>query len=449
MELTIKTKIKQARLKMFRKDVGLMLFGACAYKFNWNVTNMSNSVEGGVCFDIKTKNVEDGNIHINEYYIKRDDYTYDNLVALITHELIHILQKHGQRRKNRDNRLYNFAADHVVDRDLKELDLNPYKNRFNIIPELHNENPKCTVEQAYDWIYNRTNRFSIKSSGDDRDDGDNTVQGFTVTDEKTGEKYEITNTPDNNSELSQEASEKLKQKVEQFVSEARAQNQIMRKKGMGSGKIQEYLDKLLEVKINWEDLLEKAIKTNTILKPNQRNWRRIHPYYQLHGLTLPGRSMEEEKENVGLLILLLDVSASINKKELRQFGYVLNKSIGYFDTILLLTHDYVIQQNVEFQKEDHGKFFEFLKKQGFKGGGSTSHRDCFEYIEKEIWSDNEKRDVLSMVISLTDGYSDIENLVDKYNWIKNNTPLVFMSTSGWKFKDEKEEFKNISNIQIT
>jgi len=54
-----------------------------------------------------------------------------------------------------------------------------------------------------------------------------------------------------------------------------------------------------------------------------------------------------------------------------------------------------------------------------------------------------------MVISLTDGYSDIENLVDKYNWIKNNTPLVFMSTSGWKFKDEKEEFKNISNIQIT
>jgi len=84
MELTIKTKIKQARLKMFRKDVGLMLFGACAYKFNWNVTNMSNSVEGGVCFDIKTKNVEDGNIHINEYYIKRDDYTYDNLVALIT-----------------------------------------------------------------------------------------------------------------------------------------------------------------------------------------------------------------------------------------------------------------------------------------------------------------------------------------------------------------------------
>src|SRR6056297_3440050 len=223
----IERKIKQARLKMFRKDIGLMLFGASAYKFNWVVAKLSKQAEGGILFDLNSNKVEDGNIYINQDFISQEDYTYDNLVALITHEIIHILQKHGHRRGNRNPKLWNFACDHVTDRDLKEFGLRPYKDHFNIIEELHNRHPKCTAEEAYTWINDQTPRFDvgdIKMGDKNENDQNENVQSFTVTDGKTGEKFEVTNTPDENSQISQEDKEKLKQKVDQFVSEARAQN---------------------------------------------------------------------------------------------------------------------------------------------------------------------------------------------------------------------------------
>lgn len=444
--MSVNQKIKRARLKMFRKDIGLMLFGACSYKFNWVVTPMPEMVEGGVRFDITTNNVEDGNIYINEHYINKTDYDHDNLVALIIHEILHILQKHGQRRNNRTPMLWNFACDHVVDRDLRSFALHPYQKQFNIIEELHLINPKCSAEEAYEWIINQEGRFTIgPGDGNDGDD-DNRIEVSIITDEKTNERYIVTSPPDQNESLSQEDKEKLKQKIDQFISEARAQNQIMKEKGSNPGRIQEYLDRLLKVEIDWTSLLEKAIKTNIILKPNERNWRRLHPYYQLHGLNLPGRSMEEEKENIGQLVLLIDTSGSINKNDLGRFAYVLDKSLNYFDSVLLITHDTQIHQKVEFRKLEHTEVHDFIKNQGFEGRGGTSHRDCFKYIEDEIWSINEKRDVLSMVISLTDGYSDIDNIVNQFNWIKNNTPLVIASTSDWEFKNPM--FSNISTIFI-
>lgn len=443
--MNINQKIKKAKIKLFRKDIGLILFGACAYKFDWYVHQMPDFAEGYVKFALDSSSSVDGMIHINENMIQKDDYTHDNLIALIIHELLHILQKHGRRRGNREPKLWNFATDHVIDRDLKKLGLNPYQNRFNIIQELDQAKPNCSAEEAYDWINSKAQRFTIKmnsSSGD----GNGDSQSFTVTDEQTGQEYQVTFTADDNAQLSEADKEKLKQKTDQFISEARALNQTMKEKGSMSGGMQDYLDKLLKVEIDWASLLEKAIKTNTILRPIERSWRKLNHFYSPHGMTLPGMSMDEEKENVGMLIILLDTSASISYDELKKFGYIVNRSLGYFSTVKLITHDTVIHQNIDFEKEDHNKFYGFIKSMGFKGRGGTSHRDCFKYIEDEIWSDNEKRDILSMVISLTDMHSDIEGLYGSFKWIKNNTPLVFLSTSQKEIEDV--DFPNINTIKI-
>jgi len=442
--MSIENKLKQARIKMFRKDVGLMLFGACAYKFNWKVEKLDPSIEGYVLFNPeKISELIDGNIHLNEHYVSMDDYNHDNVIALIIHELLHILQKHGSRRGTREPKAWNFATDHVIDRDLKKLGLKPYQNRFNIIKDLDIAHPNCSAEEAYNWIQQNMQRFQFSGS-------DQNGYHFTVTDNQTGEKYDITINPGDTTKLSDTDKEKIKHKIDQFVSEARALNQTIKEKekkdkGSKSGHIQSYLDKLLEVEIDWSTLLEKAIKTNVILKPTERSWRKLNPYYTPHGMTLPGMAMGDEKENVGLLVLLVDTSGSISDVELMKFAYVLNKSLYYFSEVRLITHDSMIHQKVTFEQEDFIKFYDFIKSIGFHGRGGTSHRDCFKYIQKEIWEEREKRDLLSMVISLTDGYSDIEHEYQNYKWIKS-TPLVFICTSKWEFKDP--QYENIETIKI-
>ena len=440
--MNIEDKLKKARIKMFRKDIGLMLFGACAYKFDWRVHEMSPNVEGYIVFDNENLYESlDGIIHINEYYATKDDYTHDNLIALIIHETLHILQKHGSRKGTRDPKLWNLATDHVVDRDLKSLGLEPYQNRFNIISDLNIAQPNCTAEQAYEWIYQNFPRFTITDNGDG---------SFTITDDRTGQEFTVNPNPDDNSGMSDVEKEKMKTKIDQFVSEARALNQTLNEKdkarGTGPSKIQQYLDELLKVEIDWSTLLEKAIKTNTILKPNERSWRKLNPYFRPHNITLPGMGMVEEKENVGTLILLIDTSGSISNDELKKFAYVLNKSLSYFNKVKLLTHDSKIHQEETFEQDDFTKFYDFIKNIGFKGRGGTSHQDCFEHIENEIWKDRDERDLLSMVISLTDGYSDIEHLYKNYNWIKNNTPLIFVCTSNWEFNDPA--YEKIDTIKI-
>src|SRR6056297_3259615 len=141
--------------------------------------------------------------------------------------------------------------------------------------------------------------------------------------------------------------------------------------------------------------------------------------------------MEEEKENVGTLVCAIDSSGSISSIDLKKFAYVLNQSLQYFNEVILLVHD------TKFQQDEYSTFYDFVKNIGFKGRGGTSHKEVFDYVENKIWADNDKRDVLSIVMSLTDGYSDIERNYKKYKWIKNNTPLVFIVNNyNFKLKDE-------------
>ena len=426
-------KIKKAKIKMFRKDYGLRLFGARSYAFNWKVVDTNPNIEGFVRWHLQEEKY-DGNIYINNLYLNKSDYDHDNLIALIIHELLHILHKHGQRQGTRIPELFAFAADHIIDRDLRHMQLKPYQNRFNIIKELDYELPNCSLIEAYNWLYEKRDRFNINK---------NNEISFTVTDSSNNQEYQVTYTPDDSSKLNEEETEKLKQVVEQFVSETRTLHQVMKEKGDSTGNIAEYLNKLLKVEIPWTELLEKAIKTNVILKPNERSWRKLNPNYFVHNITLPGISYDEEKENVGLLILGIDTSGSISKPNLEKFAYILSKSLKYFNEVVLLVHDIEVHQKVIFKFEDFGSVGNFIKNIGFKGRGGTSHIPIFNIIEKEYYNEQEQLDRLSMIIFLTDLESDVEYNIEKYNWSKS-IPTVFLCTTNREFNKNG----NIQTIKI-
>lgn len=426
--------IKKAKIRFFRRDSGLQFFGILSYKFIWSIEDLPMIEEGHIQFDVDNlTKTEDGRIHLNQNYLNEPDYTHHNLIFLICHELLHILKKHGIRKGNRDPLIYNFAADHVIDRELKELKLTPYKNKYNIIDELNKLYPKCNTEEAYEWIKKKQDKFSFSSDGK-------------VKDNQTGIEYQVNGIPGDPSKMSEKEKNLTIHQVNQMIAEARSIQQVLEKKGSMPSNLKTYLKELLKVEIPWDKILEKAIKTNYIRRIKDRSWQKLNNYYIPHHLTMPSYSMEDDKENVGTLVIMIDSSGSISKRNLKQFAYIINKFLHYFNKVILLVHDTIIHQIEVFTQDDLLRFQSFITDIGFHGRGGTSHTKVFKYIEKEIWNDREERDVLSMCMSLTDGYSDIEKQYTNYDWITNNTPLMFITPNKWDFNING--YKNIQFIQI-
>jgi len=154
--------VRKAKLKLFTNT--LFFFGMMANKFTWDFEDLPEDMEGFVKFNLDNPDkLESGIIHINRNYLLNQDYTYINLIFILCHELLHILNKHGLRSGDRDWVKWNIACDHVIEvflRNMKDT-IKPYKDQYNIIDELYNEKRNCTAEYAYDWIVN--NPVSIPS----------------------------------------------------------------------------------------------------------------------------------------------------------------------------------------------------------------------------------------------------------------------------------------------
>jgi len=419
--------IKNAKIKLFRRDSQLQFFGICAYKFDWVIKQLDENTEGCVRFSQDSSTPADGIIYINELFVSKPDYNHDNLIALIIHELLHILKKHGTRRRNRNNEIYNFAADHVIDRELKQFkNIFPYQNQFNIIKELDDLYPNCTTEEAYNWLLKNDSKFDYEHNE--------------VLNNETDEKFIVENIP---GELGadKDKNKETEQQINQFVAQARSIQETLKQKGNMSAQLTDYLNQLLKIELPWDYILEKSIKTNSIIKPGEQSWQKLNNYYIPIGMTMPGHSLIEENENVGTLVIMVDSSGSISKNNLKQFAYTINKFLSYFKKVILLVHDTVIHNIEIFDCEDYLKFKQFIKTIGFQGRGGTSHQYVFDYVQTKLWDDRDERDNLSMVISLTDGYSDFEIYQD-YKWL-NTTPFLIITPQPYTF-----DFNGYENIQI-
>lgn len=431
----IETLIKKARLKMFTND--LFFFGMMANKFTWKIEKLQKDVEGYVRFNIDDPSkIENGTIYINEDYVLKPDYNYDNLIFIVCHELLHILNKHGIRRSDRDWNVWNVACDHVIEVYLKKMSgiIKPYGDKYNIIEDLYNNNYSgCTAEYAYDWIMNHPN-INIKPTGDMTVDVTDKNHTFTV----------VTNLGGCTSAMDSE--ENIKAVLtDQIIAEARAilENIKTRTKGNLPGHLSR-LSKILEIQIPWEVLVEKSIKTNIIMKPDERSWKCLNKFYIPHGINLPGYTLVEDTEGTGVLIICADSSGSISDKDMKKFSSVIKNSMVYFKTIKLLVHDIAVHQRKEFTKDNIEDFYNFINKIGYKGGGGTSHYDVFKEIQTEYWEKD--KDNLSMVICLTDMCSDIESCYKKWEWINNNLPLTFIITPRGNLLNL--EYKHITQIKM-
>jgi len=435
MNPAINAKVQNAKIKLFKKSDGLNFFGACSYMFDWDIHPMpGKNAEGYVLFDKDSNKIEDGTIHVNEEMVMKDDYTHIHLAYIICHELVHILGKHGVRKGQRNHDIWCVACDHVVERDLKALatSIVPYDNDYHMFDELHKSQPTCSVEQAFDWIMKQVNIGKIKII--------KIPGGMIGVTGPGGMKFLV------NPQVGGVDQDKIKSKDqrvilinEKIVSEARALHQTMKAKGNQSGNLSSYLDKLLAVKIPWYVLLEKAIKTNVTVKPDERTWRNPHKLYRPLGYVLPGVTSTEDRDGTGIIIYTTDSSGSMSDDELKKCSSVTDQSFQFFKEVWLYVHDTIVHQRKVFNKDDRHMFMSFLKNEGYKGRGGTSHKDVFRKIQRQAWESDMVKNDISMVISLTDACSDIESVIKskELEWLKV-IPTVFVVTGGYNLNIKQD-----------
>jgi len=138
----------------------------------------------------------------------------------------------------------------------------------------------------------------------------------------------------------------------------------------------------------------------------------------------------------------------MGEDDLKKCSSVTEQSFQFFKEVWLYVHDVKVQQKKIFTNDDKHSFMSFLKNEGYKGRGGTSHRPVFEAIQNDLWEENGHKNDFSMAIFLTDGYSDIETVVmeKKFEWIRV-IPTVFVITGTYQLKIPPER-DNITVIYM-
>lgn len=447
----IDKKIENCKIKLLKRP--LTFFGLLSYGFEWHLEeNLSENTEGFVSFnpnDLST--TIDKRIHINKKLLEKDDYTYKNLCFLIIHELQHIIRKHSLRGRRKENQnAWSLACEHCTDRDSKKIvatnsgdnTITGYLDEYAILEELNKALPNCSEEEAYAWILKNLNKIEFED--------DAKFVKVTINPGKPNEQVIYITLP----QIQQEdgsftpinpimINAEIEDAIENTIAEAIAISQSLQDKGSQPANISALIDKLIYVEVDWKIIVEKAIKKNVIRLPSSRSWRQLNKFYIPHKIALPGISSKKRNRGLSDLYILADSSGSISDRNLKEFAGIIYESMKYFDNTVLITHDTITQEPKYFTKKEKNKFLNFINTIGFKGRGGTSHKQCFQKIDDKY----QNGENIGIVLALTDGYSDIEQCVTQFGWIKDRRiPLMIICNSPYKFNSPV--LRNLENFSV-
>lgn len=400
--------LKNARLKL--SGAKYRFFGLCLYMTRIKFfTNDVDPCEGFVRID-KNKNQYENVIYINSDMIdKHEDYSTYNMIDILLHEWNHIVRRHDVRRGERDNRIWNVACDHVIDSFLKKLNISKPIVGWNILKTIPKE--IRIEEDIYNWLLKNSNKVTVTVSKNGK---------VTVT-ESDGNSFTVDLDLEGKS-----LSPEQKQVVESYISQVRAMYSIEKERGNIGSDLAETFDELLKVTIPWDRILEKAIKNKAFEKSVRRNWKTPNKLlYPGSGRYLPGRTKIENNVGIGTLLVHIDSSGSMSDTNLKKAGYVISASAKYFNKIELVIADIEIHQQKTFMKNNFNEVESYFSREGVKGRGGTSHKMVFDHWDEYV---RKNRDEVSMMISITDMYSDIDTCINSFKAVKF-IPLIFISES--------------------
>jgi predicted metal-dependent peptidase len=298
------------------------------------------------------------------------NYSGKEIVAILVHEIMHIVLLHMTRRKNRDPVRWNIACDYAVNylicRDVTLPDDALIEYKYN----------NKSAEEIYDLLPEQL-----------------TFQGGALI----GEVRDYIFSPDD-----KDYRKTIDVKESEWKGKMSTALQLSRMQGKGIGGAERAVTGVLEPKVSWKELLSSYVNEHV---RNDYNWESPCRNFLHLGIYLPSLDSPE----LSNIVVIVDTSGSIGQKELDQFASEIRSMMQTYPS-LTITVIYVDTKVANVEELRSGDF-----ELHPSGGGGTDFRPGFEYIEKEGLEP-------TCVIYLTDGYSssypedpDVDTLWVIYN----------------------------------
>jgi len=425
LQNTLRIAISRMMLSSKTKLISIVL-----YRFKFKIIHISesplnNSGLACVCW----QNVETIDpIPIIWLSTELSNWSSQELSFLIIHEIMHILDRHNRRLLNANPVIKNLAGDHVINTRL----ISDHKNGNNIIavpniayiiPNLSKEN--ITMEEAYQYLMEHTPNINKGGGLYGLDSTKSGHQNKSVPISKDIPKSKSSKKQDG---MDSSVDRKIDEIVDDFVDTIRTASESepfkSLVKGCSPGSLTEFIKQIIEVKIPWDKILEKAIKTNVRAPSENRSWRNMNKRMRTYGINVPHYANDsQDKSN---LYILADHSGSMSKDDLKKMGSLIMQSIGLFNEVVIMKHDTrIVEKPITIDKTSSQE--ELENALTGKGRGGTSHKCVFDAIQERL-DDQYSDEDIGMVLIITDYCSDIETIWSSYEWV-NDIPIKIILTA--------------------
>jgi predicted metal-dependent peptidase len=301
----------------------------------------------------------------NREFIK--SLTLPELLFLVGHEVLHVVYDHLGRRNGRDPKLWNMAADYIINYTLKQ-------EAVGTMPAQGLYDPKYTDEMTAEEVYEllKKNSVTIKMPldqhlqlGDDDDDQDGEGKG------QGQDSVDVTVTgKDGPPKLTEEDLQRIRSEIRSAAIQAAQQ--------VGAGKVpagvRRMIEALTQPKLDWRTLLDSHVRSSV---KDDYTFQRISRRAWDTGMLFPS---QDNLETVKLWCAI-DASGSMSEEMLRD---LLSEVKGIMQTfpdfeIGIMTFDTQIYNVQTFTPSNIHEIEEYP----LAGGGGTMFECCWEYFKKE------------------------------------------------------------------
>ena len=316
-----------------------------------------------------TAAVDGRNLYFNTQFFNK--MNNKEIEFVIAHEILHCVFDHLGRREGRDPKLYNIAADYIVNNLLVRDRIGEKPSFIDCFQDFKYDT--WTSEEVYDDIYEQAKQNGkefLEQLGEMLDehldaegDGDGTSDAGETKD-ANGNKVSK-----NKPKYSKDEMKKIKDEIkESMISAAQAAGA-----GNTPKEVARMIKDLTEPKMNWREILRQQIQSTirndyTFSRPSRKGWHT--------GAVLPGMNFDETID----LCVAIDMSGSISNKQGQDF---LSEVKGIMDEykdykIKIWCVDTAVYSEDDFSADDGRELTDYE----VIGGGGTDFDANWTYMKE-------------------------------------------------------------------
>lgn len=317
---------------------------------------------------------------------------------LFGHEVLHNVYDHiGRTGKERDNMLFNCAADYCVNADLLQFGIG---DRIN--PCLFDHKYKgWSAEEVYDDLYQNAEKINlddlIEQLLDDHLEGDS-----------GGDNDSDSESNDGRPRLSSAERQAIKDEIREAVLQAA--------QATGAGNLPSGVARLIknmtQPVIDWRELLQQQIASTvksdfTWMKPSRRGWH--------FDAVMPGMKPGEQID----VVIGIDASGSINNSDIEAFMTEIKNIMESYDEykIQVWSFDTSVYNHEEFSSDNLDDIRDYEP----KGGGGTDFMANWDYMKE---NNIQPKKFIMFTDGMPFGSWGEENYCDTVFIIKGNEQVV-------------------------